>query len=84
MKNLSGGGAFLIRVLAVIIACLGLASFYRAVSILNGEVIERTYRARALPAFQETFGSVPTSVLCVLVGASLMVVAFKFWRSGQR
>jgi hypothetical protein len=84
MKQVNGGSSVLIKVLGAIIAGLALASFNKAVLVLNGDLVERTYRTRALAEFQERFGSVPTAVVCVLVEASLMFFAVKVWRSSRR
>jgi hypothetical protein len=67
MRKANGRGSVLIKVLAMIIAGLGLAAFNKAVSVLDGEVIKRTYRSRALATFQEQFGNVPTAAVRALI-----------------
>jgi hypothetical protein len=84
VRKTSGRGSVLIKVLATSIAGLGLAALNKAVSVLDGEVIKRTYRSRALATFQEQFGDVPTAAVCALIGVSLMFFAVKFWRSNLR
>jgi hypothetical protein len=84
MRKANGRGTVLSKILAVLIAGLGLAAFGKAFSVLDGEIIRRTYRSRVLPEFQEQFGDVPTAAACALIGVSLMYFAVKFWRSNLR
>lgn len=81
MRKANGRSSVLIKVLATIIAGLGLAAFGKAFSVLDGDIIRRTYRSRVLPEFQERFGDVPTAAVCALIGVSLVYFAVKFWRS---
>lgn len=71
----------LIKLLASVVAILGIAAIFRGALVLSGEPVASGYKAHLLAGIYSRIGSVPTAVLCAVAGVLLMLFAVRIWRS---